>query len=197
MTRNQKDIQNLSDAQLVTLVKGDIDMYRYLVERYEKKLGYYIKRLLFVNAEDTEDILQEIFIKVYVNINSYEEKYKFSNWIYRIAHNEAVSFLRSKKYRQKKQNLSASEEDIFDRLPSDVDIEEDFLASSDRMELRSALNSMDAKYREVILLRYFEEKDYNEISEILRISPGTVASLISRAKGKLKILLKNYDQNSR
>ncbi len=187
----------MSDIQLVNLVKEDIDMYKYLVERYELKLTYYLKRLLFVNQEDTEDLLQEIFLKVYRNINSYDDKYKFSNWVYRIAHNEAVSFLRSKKNKQRKSDISIIEEDIFDRLPSDVDIEDDFLRLTESRDILNVLNSLDQKYKEVVLLRYFEEKEYNEISEILRISPGTVASLISRAKNKLKILLKSYDKNSR
>lgn len=197
MKNTHENIQNTSDIQLVSLVKKDIDMYKYLVERYELKLTYYLKRLLFVNQEDTEDILQEIFLKVYRNINSYDDQYKFSNWIYRIAHNEAVSFLRSKKNKQKKSDISIVEENIFDRLPSDIDIEDDFLRLTESRDILNVLNSLDQKYKEVVLLRYFEEKEYNEISEILRISPGTVASLLNRAKNKLKILLKSYDKNSR
>ena len=91
---NKKDI---ADNDIVEMVIKDPNSYKYIIERYEKKLLGYIRRILFVSKEDAEDILQDVFIKAYKNINSYDSKYSFSSWIYRIAHNESVSFLRKKK----------------------------------------------------------------------------------------------------
>jgi len=189
--KKTKEEKELSDLEIVENVKKDLNSYRYVIERYESKLLRYIQRILYISTEDAEDILQEVFLKAYRNINSYNPKYSFSNWIYRIAHNEAISFLRKKKI-----TISNTEdEDIFDRIPSEEDIEDDFLESVKSSEVRDILSKLDQKYREVLVLRFFEEKEYNEISEILHISSGTVASLISRGKEKFKILIQKYGKN--
>ncbi|OGC46216.1 hypothetical protein A3J98_01885 [candidate division WS6 bacterium RIFOXYC1_FULL_33_10] len=189
--KKTKEEKELSDLEIVENVKKDLNAYRYVIERYESKLLRYIQRILYISTEDAEDILQEVFLKAYRNINSYNPKYSFSNWIYRIAHNEAISFLRKKKI-----TISNTEdEDIFDRIPSEEDIEDDFLESVKSSEVRDILSKLDQKYREVLVLRFFEEKEYNEISEILHISSGTVASLISRGKEKFKILIQKYGKN--
>ena len=189
--KKTKEEKELSDLEIVENVKKDLNAYRYVIERYESKLLRYIQRILYISTEDAEDILQEVFLKAYRNINSYNPKYSFSNWIYRIAHNEAISFLRKKKI-----SISNTEdEDIFDRIPSEEDIEDDFLESVKSSEVRDILSKLDRKYREVLVLRFFEEKEYNEISEILDISSGTVASLINRGKEKFKILVERYGKN--
>ena len=189
--KTTKEEKELSDLEIVENVKKDLNAYRYVIERYESKLLRYIQRILYISTEDAEDILQEVFLKAYRNINSYNPKYSFSNWIYRIAHNEAISFLRKKKI-----TISNTEdEDIFDRIPSEEDIEDDFLESVKSSEVRDILSKLDQKYREVLVLRFFEEKEYNEISEILHISSGTVASLINRGKEKFKILVERYGKN--
>ena len=186
-----KDAKVLSDSDIVEQSLSDVNSYRYIIERYESKLLRYIKRILYISDEDAEDILQEVFLKAYKNINSYNPKYSFSNWIYRIAHNEAISFLRKKSVTVS----NTEDENIFDRIPSDEDIEDDFLNSVKSTEVREILSKLDQKYREVLVLRFFEEKEYNEISEILHISSGTVASLINRGKEKFKILVERYGKN--
>ena len=80
--------ENLSDLQLVKLSLKDHQNFRYLVERYEPLLLRYMRRIANVSKEEAEDLLQEIFIKVYKNLNGFDQKLKFSSWIYRIAHNE-------------------------------------------------------------------------------------------------------------
>lgn len=177
-----------TDEEIVKLTVESSDNYRYLVERYEKKLLRYIKRLLYINTEDAEDILQEVFLKAYRNLNSYNPKYKFSSWIYRIAHNEAISFLRRNKKR-KFEVVNDPEKNIFDTLASDLDLEKEYIEKDREKELEKVLYKLDAKYRDVLVLKFLEGKDYNEISEILHISAGTVGSLISRAKVKLKDLI--------
>lgn len=186
-----KEVKELTDSEIVELSIKDVNAYRYIIERYESKLLRYIKRILYISQEDAEDILQEVFLKAYKNINSYNRKYSFSNWIYRIAHNESVSFLRKKSVTVG----NTEDENIFDRIPSDENIEEEFFSSLKSVEVREILSKLDQKYKEVLVLRFFEEKEYNEISEILHISTGTVASLISRGKEKFKILVQRYGTN--
>jgi len=189
--RTIKNLNELNDSEIVELCIKDVNIYRYIIERYESKLLRYIKRILYVSQEDAEDILQEVFLKAYKNINSYNSKYSFSNWIYRITHNESVSFLRKKNI-----TVSNTEDDsIFDRIPSEEDIEDDFLNSVKSIEVREILSKLEQKYQDVLILRFFEEKEYNEIAEILHISTGTVASLISRGKEKFKILVQRYGKN--
>lgn len=180
-----------TDKDIVKATLEDINNYRYLVEKYEDKLLRYIKRLLYLNNEDAEDILQEVFIKAYKNINSYNSNYKFSSWIYRIAHNESVSFLRRNKNIRK--NIPNDPEfDIFETIAADIDLEKENLDQLNRDKVVSSLDELDKKSRNILILKYLEEKDYKEISEILRIPVGTVGSLIHRAKFKLKnLLIKN------
>lgn len=178
-----------SDANLVELTLQDHQNYKFIVKRYEKKLLYYVKHLIFINEEDAQDIIQETFIKGYRNLNGYDPKYKFSSWIFRIAHNEAISFLRKNKYR-KREVVSTPENDIFDMIASDLDLEKEYMNKYERKEISSALSKLDPRSREVMILKFIEEMDYNEISDILHIPSGTIGSLISRAKSKLKKLLK-------
>ncbi len=190
-TTKKNDIEKLSDAQIVELVLSDLNAYRYIIGRYEEKLLRYIRRILYVNKEDAEDILQEVFVKAYRNINSYNRKYKFSSWIYRIAHNEAVSFLRKKNNKFD----TVQDDEIFDKIPSKSNIEDDFLTDLKGLEVRNILERLEKKYRDVLILRYFEQMEYNEISDALRIPSGTVASLINRGKKKFKILVQKYGKN--
>ena len=80
----------MPDEQLVQLSLNNQDYFYYLMKRYEIKLLRYIKRLTTVSPEEAKDIIQEIFIKVYRNLNGFNPKLKFSSWIYRIAHNEII-----------------------------------------------------------------------------------------------------------
>jgi RNA polymerase sigma-70 factor (ECF subfamily) len=185
---NKKDI---ADNDIVEMVIKDPNSYKYIIERYEKKLLGYIRRILFVSKEDAEDILQDVFIKAYKNINSYDSKYSFSSWIYRIAHNESVSFLR-----KKKKIIECNQDDeIFDRISSDEDIEDDFLKDLEKREVRKLLTKLNPKYREVLVLRYFEDMEYNQISDILHTSVGNVSSLIGRGKKEFKMLVERYGRN--
>ncbi|HBB64599.1 MAG: ECF subfamily RNA polymerase sigma factor, RNA polymerase sigma-70 factor, ECF subfamily [candidate division WS6 bacterium GW2011_GWC1_33_20] len=186
-----KDIDSIPDSQIVEMVLSDVNAYKYIIERYESKLLRYIQRVLYISKEDAEDILQEVFIKAYRNIKGYDKGYSFSSWIYRIAHNEAISFLRKKKITV----TNTEKAEIFDKIASDEDIERDFLKDLKGREVRDILSKLETKYREVLVLRYFEEMGYNEISDVLHISSGTVASLINRGKEKFKILVQNYGKN--
>ncbi|MBP6976015.1 RNA polymerase sigma factor [Candidatus Dojkabacteria bacterium] len=188
---DEKKIQILSDKEIVNMTIKDFNSYRYIIDRYEKRLLRYIQRILYISKEDAEDILQEVFIKAYKNINGYDSKYSFSSWIYRIAHNEAISFLR----KQKRSIESSNDMDIFDTLSSDESIEDNFLVELRKKEVRKILKMLEPKYREPLILRYFEDMEYNEISDILHISIGNVSSLINRGKKKFKVLVQRYGKN--
>ena len=170
----------------------DPKAFAFIVRRYEPPLGRYLRRLLAWNSQHVEDVLQEVFLKAYVNLNDYDPTRLFSPWIYRIAHNEAISLLR--KRRVESQHISG--EDgllLLDRLRDGTDSERDIDASRLEQKLRTAIAGLDRKYRDVIVLRYLEEKSYDEIADILHLPMGTVATLVSRGKQRLRKALDALD----
>ena len=181
------DQREQSDEDLVINACENKEYFGILIERYEDKLVRYIKRITSYNNDDITDILQNTFIKAYINLNSFNHDLKFSSWIYRISHNEAISFHRSKK---SKPSISIEEEDLVDTLISDTDIETEYLDNEERQNILNSINLLPDKYKDVIVLKFLEDKDYVEISDILKIPEGTVATRINRAKSKLKEAVK-------
>jgi RNA polymerase sigma-70 factor (ECF subfamily) len=191
---NVIDYTEKNDIELLDLALVNPNDYQYLMKRYEKKLLLYIQRIIYVGKEDAEDVLQEVFIKVYKNLNGFNRKYQFSSWIYRITHNEAISFIRSR--RIEKENVHNNiEEQVFENLASEVDLESEFARNMDKEHVHRILDMLDDKYKDVLILKYIEEMDYNEIADVLKISSGTVGSLINRGKEKFKLLMKQNGIN--
>lgn len=189
----QKGFNSKTDTELVNLTLAEPDAFRYLVERYDDKLLRYIRRTMFVNKEEAEDILQEVFIKVYENLNGFNPKYKFSSWIYRITYNTSISFYRKNNKYQGHDSVDAKDKKIKE-LVGDIDLEAGLIREHDAMSVQSALKHLDEKYRTALVLKYLEELDYEEISEIMHIPSGTVGSLINRGKKIFKDLLTNNGQ---
>ncbi len=175
----------VSDQELVTQALRDPQVFSVIVERYQAPLRRYIIRLGCRNDEDVNDLLQDIFLKIYMNMNMYDERLKFSSWIYRCAHNETVSFFRKKSVRPlhvwTKEELS-----IFDNIIYEGDIIKEVDREINMKHLNDALATMDSKYQDVLMLKFFEDKSYDEISDILKIPAGTVAVRMNRGKGILK-----------
>ena len=177
--------QNKTDEELVALSLQNPDYYGLIIKRYEKPLLRYIQRLLFYRTDEAEDILQEVFIKAYRNLAGFEKDLKFSSWIYRITHNECVNFFRKSSARPQTVSMEQQDGTAID-LPFDESFEEDFDQALTQTQVRSIILKMDPKYREALMLRFIEDKDYQEISDILRKPMGSVATLLSRAKTQFK-----------
>jgi RNA polymerase sigma-70 factor, ECF subfamily len=170
-----------TDEDLVALTLKNQDFFACLVERYEPKLMRYIRRISSATQEDAEDLLQDVFLKVYRNLNDFDPSLKFSSWIYRIAHNQVISNWRKSKTRPQVLKFEA-DEDFLKFIASDVDLAGDTERKFSGEEVRKMLENLDDKYKEVLVLKFLEEKDYQEISDILEKPLGTVATLINRAK---------------
>ncbi|MFA5024761.1 MAG: RNA polymerase sigma factor [Patescibacteria group bacterium] len=177
--------QNLSDAELVKLTLENQSNFLYLVDRYKIKLMNYVRRLTNINDADAEDILQEVFIKVYLNLNDFNPDLKFSSWIYRITHNQVISSHRKLKARPEGYAVNIDDKSALN-LAADIDI----IAGTDleitKQNINKVLNSLDRKYRDILILKFLEEKNYQEISDIIRKPNGTVASIINKAKQEFK-----------
>ena len=179
------DYSNFSDEELVKLALEDQAVFLFLVNRYKTKLLNYIHRLTNVNDDDAEDILQEVFIKVYLNLNDFNSDLKFSSWIYRITHNQVISQHRRLKARPEGYLI-----DIEDQAAKNLAAEINIEASADlgllKQKIKLVLKFLEEKHREVLVLKFLEEKNYQEISDIIKRPTGTVASLINRAKQAFK-----------
>ena len=178
MITNHEDCTNKTDNELVKLSLDNPDHFLCLSKRYESKLLHYIMRISKFRQEDAEDILQDVFIKTYYNLNEFDDELKFSSWIYRIAHNQTVSEIRKKVSRP---SIPLEKEDI-DRFEDAFDITKEIDNSFDRENIDKVISQLDEKYREVLILRYLDEKDYVEISDILKKPVSTVGNLIARGK---------------
>lgn len=186
------DILNKTDEELaVLLMASNHDAMSVLIDRYQKPLARYLRRLGISKDEDTQDLLQNIFIKIYKNINSFNKNLAFSSWVYRITHNEAISFFRHSKSRPEGNMVDDSEEFIFKIEDETIDLIQEVDQSINAGILQKALYELDQKYRDVLILRYFEDRDYENISDILEIPKGSVATLIHRAKERLREKLKH------
>jgi len=178
------------DTDIVALISsGDIDAYYCVVEKYEQKLMKYILRITSVDREDAENILQEVFIKAYRNINSYNPKYSFSSWIYRIAHNHALDFYRKYKNKQKV-SLDWDDEEywgLLNMFDSWENIEANMVSKELIWKIKAILLTLDIKYKEVLILKFLEEKNYDEVSDILKVPTWTVATLINRGKKQFRV----------
>ena len=142
-------------------------------------------------VEEAEDILQEVFIKVYYNLNSFDKDLKFSSWIYRITHNQVINNHRKAKARVETINLDIKDK-LVENIAAEFDVREEIDGRIFRQKIEQLLNKVDIKYKEVLVLYLLEEKTSQEISDILKKRIGTVYSLISRGKSLLKKeLLKN------
>lgn len=185
MLENSAEIKSKTDNELVAASLLSRDAFLYIVNRYEKPLSSYIKRLTNVDDDELKDILQEVFIKTYLNLNDFNSDLKFSSWIYRITHNHVISSYRKLKARPEGHAMSI-DEDGAKHLASGIDI----VINTDIVLAKEAigkiLSAIDKKYREVLVLKFLEEKNYQEISDIIKKPAGTVASTINRAKAAFK-----------
>jgi RNA polymerase sigma-70 factor (ECF subfamily) len=179
------EISSLSDGELVKLTLANQDNFVYLVDRYKGKLSSYIKRLTNANNEDAEDILQEVFIKVYLNLNDFNKDLKFSSWIYRITHNQVISGHRKLKARPEGYAVNLDEQ-LTNSLVAETDITGQMDNKILQETISAAMSKLDSKYRDVLVLKFLEEKSYQEISDILKKPLGTVASLMNKAKQEFK-----------
>lgn len=185
MGLSQKDNQSKTDEQLVKLSLANQEYFGYLVERYQDKLTRYVNRITNISKEETEDILQEVFIKVYENLNDFDTSLKFSSWIYRITHNQVISQYRKKQARPQKISLDC-DLDYFENLASEIDIAQELSQEEKAKAVNQLLNKLDFQYKEILILKYFEKRSYTEISDILKKPVNTVGTLLHRARKQFK-----------
>ncbi len=172
------NFSKLTDEELVEVVRtSDQEVYAFLIKRYQAKLLRYASYLLD-DENLAADAVQEAFIKAYINLNSFDLKKKFSSWLYRIVHNQAMTLV--SKHKQHHPLDSAFE------VASEVNLEDDLIKKELVRRTHACLEQMPLLYRGPLTLFYLEDKSYEEISDILRLPLGTVGTRINRAKLMVK-----------
>lgn len=184
-------VMDPSDQDIIRQTLVDRHMFCILVDRYQDALLRYVRRLGCTDIEVAKDILQESFIKAYLNLNDYDSAYSFSTWLYRITHNETMSHFRKQKNRPQALTEESAKY-VFNMLPDGIDMAEEMDIKLRSQAVEIALKKLKPQYRDVLVLKFFEEKTYDEIADILRIPNGTVATYIARGKADLNSLLKAY-----
>ena len=184
-----QDRSRESDQALLVLARQQPEVFGVLMERYEQPLRRYLRRLTGWGDEEVSDMLQEAFIKMYRHLNDYDEELKFSTWAYRITHNQAIDTLRSVETRPFLSQVSLDDVEQF--VPAEKDTEADFLRWDDLRRVRQVILELPLLYREVLILRFLEEKTYEEIVDIVKKPKGTIATLIRRGR---VLLLQELDK---
>ncbi len=175
----------MTDEELVLHAGIDRNALRELFMRYETKLIRYVMSIRGFERGYAEEVVQDVFLKVWKNIKSFDTSKKFSSWIYAIAHNEATSLFRKFRSRGLHNQVDILNHES-ELTTSFGEITEQFSVEERKNILEKALAEMPFKYKEVLILRYIEDKSYEEISSIIKKPEGTVATLINRAKTSLK-----------
>ena len=173
-----------SDEKVAEMFLSDLSnlsLFENLLVRYEQKLLRYV-RSLGIEQNLAHDVVQDTFIKAYRNIRSFNpKKGKWSSWIYRITHNVAMD-----SFKKQKKDLTVDDDEWWDGISVPETISEELNIKLNNENLLQGLKSVDIKYREPLMLYYFEAKSYKEIGEILRLPVATVSTRIKRGKDKLR-----------
>lgn len=161
--------------------------FQRLVHLYQERLYWHIRKIL-LNHDDTDDVLQNTFMKVWRNIDNFREESTLFTWLYRIATNEAITFLNSKRKRSLLPMNEVSEY-LLENLTSDPYFEGDQL----QLKLQQAILQLPEKQRIVFNMKYFDELKYEEMSKILNTSVGALKASFHHAAKKVEEFIKNTD----
>jgi RNA polymerase sigma factor (sigma-70 family) len=157
--------------------------FRELLKLYQERLYWHIRKIV-LNHDDTDDVLQNTFIKIYNNIDGFKEESKLYSWMYRIAANEAITFL-NQKAKRNNTTIEKEQQRAINNLESDVYFEGDAI----QLKLQKAIATLPEKQQLVFNMKYFDDHTYEELSEILETSVGALKSSYHIAVKKITAYL--------
>lgn len=188
---------NISDAEMMLRVKaGDDSAFDYLVQKYRRPIISFMYRMAH-NPAAAEDLAQEVFLRVYRSRTSYEPSAKFSTWLYRIATNLGVNYARDTRHERPENitNLDEADEDsgqtpdLADKKPT---IEEDILRRERMAAIRAKVDALPERQKMAVLMHKYQQMDYKQIAEVLKLSESATKSLLFRAYETLRTQLKEF-----
>lgn len=189
-----KSVSKLEDYNLIDkAIKGDQPAYERLMKKYYKLVNNLIYRMIY-NKDDVEDLTQEAFIKAFNSLDKFDHQFAFSTWLYKIASNNCIDYLRKKKLNTISidKEIDGEDEDLRFEIPdSDYIPDRNILETEKQVILKDAIESLPEKYKSVILLRHRDDMEYEEIAKKLNIPLGTVKAHIFRGRELLNKYLKD------
>lgn len=194
VSRENASLSSIEDDSFVkSALKGNEAAYRKLVDKYDRPIYFHIKKMI-KEQELVEDLVQEVFMKAFNNLSTYSHEYAFSTWLYRIATNHTIDYLRKKKLQTLSINdpYKTKDGEVEIQLPDDSFATDKQVMNKQRKAIvHEAIEELPEKYRAVIQMRHMEELSYQEISEELDLPLGTVKAHIFRARELLYKALKD------
>lgn len=189
---NSQESQDEDFAAVKRILDGDKSAYAILQNKYQRIIASLIRRMV-KDEDDVDDLTQETFIKAYNALTSFQFGYSFSAWIYKIASNNCIDFLRKKRFQtvSLSQPIAGGEEDQFLEIEDNSYVPgQDVMDFEKSSALLAAIEKLPENYREIIKLRHQEELDYKQISDKLNLPLGTVKAHLFRARQILLLSLK-------
>ena len=181
-------VQHYSDEEILELFRSETSRnmsLHYLITKYQEKLYWHIRKII-IDHDDTHDVLQNTFIKTWKGLGNFKADAKLYTWLYRIATNESISFLRQKK----QQNISI--DTIENHLSRTLESAPFFKGDEIQMKLQKAVLTLPEKQRIVFNMRYYDETPYDEMSEILETSAGALKASYHFAAKKVEEYLLSH-----
>jgi len=195
VNKEEKIRKNQEDLEVIEQVlAGDHQKFEYLQKKYKRIIASLIRRMV-KDEDEVQDLTQETFIKAYNGLDKFQTKYSFSSWLFKIASNTCIDYLRKKRFNiislnQPKFDGSDEQEIEIHDETNTPDIE--LIANERKEALLKAIEELPENYRNIIKLRHGEDLDYSEISHRLKLPLGTVKAHLFRARKMLYVKLKKY-----
>ena len=178
----------LEDQELIEKLAGEDTRnfaFNQLVRKYQERVYWHVRKMV-IDHDDTDDLVQEIFIKVWKNLHRFRQDSQLYTWIYRIATNECLNFLKKKK-RASLLSLSDYQEVLVSKLDMSVRLDGDAI----ELKLQKALLTLPDKQRLVFNMKYFDDMKYEEIAEVTQTSVGSLKASYHHAVKKIEDILNN------
>jgi len=189
--------EGLSDAQVMLRVKeGDDSAFEYLVQKYRRPMLSFMYRMAH-NSAVAEDLAQEVFLRVYRSREKYEASAKFTTWLYRIASNLAVNHARDTRHQRPETTVSLDEPDqesglTMDLPDSSLSAEEAIVRRERLTAIRQRVEALPERQKMALIMHKYQQMDYRQIAEVLKLSESAVKSLLFRAYETLRVQLKEF-----
>ena len=190
-------VEGLSDAQVMLQVKaGDDSAFEYLVQKYRRPMVSFMYRMAH-NSAVAEDLAQEVFLRVYRSRQNYEASAKFTTWLYRIASNLAVNHARDTRHQRPENTVSLDEPDqetglTMDLPDSSLTAEETIVRRERLAAIRKRVEALPERQKMALIMHKYQQMDYREIAEVLKLSESAIKSLLFRAYETLRVQLKEF-----
>ncbi len=178
------DSRSEDSAIIAEALAGQDRAYQRLMDKYHDAIFNFIYRMVR-DREQVEDLTQEAFIKAFASLKSFNEEYAFSTWLYKIATNNSIDYIRKKKLQMFSidKPVESKDSDFTFELPDDsYEADRELISDQRSVMLNDAIDQLPEKYRLVIRLRHVEERSYEEIAKMLKLPIGTVKAHIFRAR---------------